>query len=71
MNCWLKPMLLMRFRRLTDRDQPAIHFHVLNLAEMGLDDDIYVRMNSRGKPLTDFEIFKAFRGQARTTIFSD
>jgi hypothetical protein len=45
--------------RLTDRDQPAIHFHVLNLAEMGLDDDIYVRMNSRGKPLTDFEIFKA------------
>lgn len=46
-------------RRLTDRDQPAIHFHVLNLAEMGLDDDIYVRMNSRGKPLTDFEIFKA------------
>jgi hypothetical protein len=45
--------------RLTDCDQPAIHFHVLNLAEMGLDDDIYVRMNSRGKPLTDFEIFKA------------
>lgn len=45
--------------RLTDRDRPAIHFHVLNLAEMGLDDDIYVRMNSRGKPLTDFEIFKA------------
>ena len=45
--------------RLTDRDQPAIHFHVLNLAEIGLEDDIYVRMNSRGKPLTDFEIFKA------------
>lgn len=44
---------------LTDTDRPAIHFHVLNLADMGLDDDIYVRMNSRGKPLTDFEIFKA------------
>jgi hypothetical protein len=44
---------------LTDRDQPAIHFHILNLADMGLDNDIYVRMNSRGKPLTDFEIFKA------------
>lgn len=45
--------------RLTDSVKPAIHFHVLDLDEMELDDDIYVRMNSRGKPLTDFEIFKA------------
>ena len=54
---------------LTHRDPPAIHFHVLDLAEMGLDDDIYVRMNSRGKPLTDFEIFKARFG-AKLETFS-
>lgn len=54
--------------RLTDREQPAIHFHVLNLADMDLDDDIYVRMNSRGKPLTDFEIFKARFGAKLETF---
>lgn len=26
---------------------------------MKLTDDIYIKMNSRGKPLTDFEHFKA------------
>lgn len=45
--------------RLTDCNNPAIEFHVLDLQDMKLDEDIYVRMNSRGKPLTDFEIFKA------------
>jgi hypothetical protein len=45
--------------RLIDRSSPAIEFHVLDLKDMKLDNDIYVRMNSRGKPLTDFEIFKA------------
>jgi len=26
---------------------------------MGLTDDLYIKMNSRGKPLTTFEQFKA------------
>lgn len=36
-----------------------IRFYFLPIQEMGLTDDIYIKMNSRGKPLTDFEHFKA------------
>ena len=54
--------------RLTDRQKPAIAFHVLDLSDMGLDEDIYIHMNSRGKPLTDFEIFKARFVQATCRI---
>ncbi len=37
----------------------AITFHFLSLSNMGLTDELYIKMNSRGKPLTDFEHFKA------------
>lgn len=37
----------------------AIAFYFLSIKEMGLTDELYVTMNSRGKPLTDFEHFKA------------
>jgi len=37
----------------------AIKFYVLPLEDMGLSDDLYIKMNSRGKPLTMFEHFKA------------
>lgn len=36
-----------------------ISFYFLPLSEMGLSDDLYIKMNSRGKPLTPFEHFKA------------
>lgn len=36
-----------------------ITFYVLDFGAFGLSDDLYSKMNSRGKPLTDFEIFKA------------
>lgn len=36
-----------------------ITFYFLPLSEMGLTDDLYIKMNSRGKPLTPFEHFKA------------
>lgn len=36
-----------------------ISFYFLALSEMGLTDDLYIKMNSRGKPLTIFEHFKA------------
>lgn len=45
--------------KLTDPDRPAIFFHVLPVKEMGAGDELYIKMNSRGKPLTDFETFKA------------
>ena len=37
----------------------AISFYFLPIKDMGLTDDLYIKMNSRGKPLTRFEHFKA------------
>ena len=36
-----------------------IIFYQLDIENMGQSDDLYVKMNGRGKPLTDFENFKA------------
>ncbi|MBD5359798.1 MAG: DUF262 domain-containing protein [Bacteroides sp.] len=36
-----------------------IDFYFLPLKELNLTDEIYIKMNSRGKPLTNFEHFKA------------
>lgn len=47
------------FARLTDDQQPAITFQLLPLEHFGLTDDLYIKMNARGKPLTPFETFKA------------
>jgi hypothetical protein len=47
------------WKLLTDEESPAISFHLLPLPDMGSAEDLYVKMNSRGKPLTDFENFKA------------
>lgn len=41
-------------------EQGAIGFYFLPLTAMSMNaDDLYVKMNSRGKPLTEFEHFKA------------
>ncbi len=45
--------------RLTSEANPSITFEILSLEEMGLTDELYIKMNSRGKPLTEFEHFKA------------
>lgn len=39
-------------------DNPMIVFHLLRTDELGMPDDLYIKMNSRGKELTDFEYFK-------------
>jgi hypothetical protein len=44
---------------LVRRDRQLIVFHLLPIKDMGLTDDLYIKMNSRGKPLTEFEHFKA------------
>lgn len=36
-----------------------ISFHFLAIEKMGLTDELYIKMNSRGKLLSDFEHFKA------------
>ncbi|MGE4346048.1 MAG: DUF262 domain-containing protein [Flavobacteriaceae bacterium] len=47
------------FERLLDNENPIITFLFLNLKDFELTDDLYIKMNSRGKPLTPFENFKA------------
>lgn len=47
------------WERLSNTAEPAVSFHLLPLPDMGSAEDLYIKMNSRGKPLTDFENFKA------------
>lgn len=47
------------WQRLTDPENPAISFLLLPVAAQQLDNTLYVKMNSRGRPLTEFENFKA------------
>lgn len=37
----------------------SIQFYVLNLDDFGLSEELYIKMNARGLPLTPFENFKA------------
>ena len=45
--------------KLCKGDYPA--FYHLTIDRMGLTDDLYIKMNSRGKKLTEFELFKSDR----------
>ena len=45
---------------LVNMQQPAISFYFLSLDDLQTTDTLYVKMNSRGKPLTEFEHFKSF-----------
>lgn len=47
------------YDRLIDETAPAITFQLLDLEQFELSDDLYIKMNARGKPLTSFETFKA------------
>ena len=47
------------WERLTSTESPAVSFYLLPLDDMESDEDLYITMNSRGKPLTPFETFKA------------
>jgi hypothetical protein len=47
------------YQRLIDTARPSITMQLLDLERYGLSDDLYIKMNARGKPLTVFETFKA------------
>jgi len=47
------------FDKLLNKENPPITFQFLNLEEFQLTDDLYIKMNARGKQLTTFENFKA------------
>ena len=55
--------------KLTTRDN--IQFYSLSLDKFGLTDDLYIKMNSRGKKLTEFEIFKSDLEKAIKRISTD
>lgn len=40
-------------------DKHKIGFHLLEMEKLGLPDELYIKMNSRGKELTEFEYFKS------------
>jgi hypothetical protein len=42
-----------------NHQENPFYFHKLDMEKVGLPDDLYIKMNSRGKPLTEFEYFKA------------
>lgn len=44
---------------LSRREDPAIWFLFLPVVDMDYGEDLYIKMNSRGKPLTDFEVLKS------------
>lgn len=46
-------------QRLMSDTDPSVTFIFMNLEDYKLTDDLYIKMNSRGKPLTPFENFKA------------
>lgn len=44
---------------LLDYNKCPLYFYYLDLGEYHLEDSIYIKMNARGKALTDYENFKA------------
>ena len=46
------------WKKLVSEDAPIVFYH-LPLQDFGLSDDLYIKMNARGKQLTSFENFKA------------
>jgi hypothetical protein len=48
-----------RFKNTKVEEFDKITFELLKLDEFKLTDELYVKMNARGKPLTEFENFKA------------
>ena len=52
-------------------EQSIITFLFLNLDDLKQGDDLYIKMNSRGKHLTNFENFKAMFEQEISSLFED
>lgn len=59
------------YERLIDVNSPIITFLFLDLKKFKLTEDLYIKMNSRGKPLTAFENFKAKFEQHISNLIAD
>jgi hypothetical protein len=58
------------YARLARTERPYVTLHLLDLDAFALADDLYIKMNARGKPLTPFEHFKA-QLEAHLTAMSE
>lgn len=58
-KCALTRLFESYWEKLTEEALCPIVFYHLPLKDFGLSDDLYIKMNARGKQLTDFENFKA------------
>ncbi len=57
---------------LEDSKKCPIRFKFLKMDDLGMEDDLYIKLNSRGRPLTDLENFKAkLLGRMRELNFSE
>ncbi len=45
--------------KLTDIGVEPLIFKFLEMQDLGMEDSLYIKLNARGKPLTEFENFKA------------
>lgn len=59
------------YQRLTETEISYITFQYLELQSFGLTDELYIKMNARGKSLTSFEHFKAKLEQTIKSYSSD
>ena len=55
----------------TDINTQNISFDFLNMKDVGLDDDVYVKMNGRGRPLSYFENLKSWMDEQVKTLFGE
>lgn len=56
---WLNQPHHQHWLELTGSTKNCVRFQFLNIKEVRMTDDLYIKMNARGKPLSDFENFKA------------
>ncbi len=52
-----------RFEHLINEEKPVMVFNFLDIENFGLSDNLYIKMNARGKPLNNFENLKAELGR--------
>ena len=45
--------------KLEDYETPSVFFHFVELSDLGREDDLYIKINARGRSLTPFENFKS------------
>lgn len=45
--------------QLEEKKNPKVFFHFVKLDELGMEDELYIKLNARGRALTAFENFKS------------